>query len=125
MGLHPTATVADDPPRSVPRVTIRGDRRWTTLVASGMAVLVGLLLWTLFVVEPTQTVSADVDRLYAALGTSGWLSFAFLIGLWLCVVVAVTVATVLFGSARRSSSPGRLLLRRLPLRQAPLVSWLP
>ncbi len=113
MGMRRSATAADVLPRSVRRVTTRGDRRWTTLVATGMATLVGLLLWTLFVVEPTQTVSEDVDRLYAALDTSGWLSFAILIVLWLCAVVAVTGAAVVVGSARRASSPGRLFLRRV------------
>lgn len=78
-----------------------------------MTALVGLLLWTLLVVEPAQLVPGDVNRLYAALGTSGRLSFAFLIGLWLCVVAAVTAGTVLLGSARGgAASPGRLFLRR-------------
>jgi len=95
-------------------MTRGGGRGWEAFVVTGMVTLVLLLLWTLMVVEPTETASGDPGSLYAAMDPSRWFSLAVLGCLWLCGVAAVTAVTVIAGSAgQRPASPAGLLPRRV------------
>lgn len=59
-----------------------------------MGALVVLVVVTVLVVDPAQTVSRDLGSLYAELGPGGWTGVVIALFVWLVVVVSLTVGAL-------------------------------